>query len=152
MVDLAFAIPAALVLATTLKGGSRNIAAVALAVLAVPWIPAWTTKKLFLASLFVVAVILLRLRLKAPVAIVTFTAIAVTIYLFELAPPPPLAATSALFPPGALVQQAWQEYVARLGAATPLWTAIKMPTWIALGALIAAALGALRSRRSVQQQ
>jgi hypothetical protein len=148
MVDLPFAIPAALVLATTLQGRSRNIAAVALALLAVPWIPAWITKKLFLASLFVVAAILLRLRVKAPLAIGTFTAIAATMYLFELAPPAPLAATSALFPPGALAQQAWQEYVTRLGAATPLWTAIKLPSWIALGALIAAALGALRGGRS----
>jgi hypothetical protein len=151
MVDLAFAIPAALVLATSLEGRSRNIAAVALALLAVPWIPAWTTKKLLLASLFVVAVILLRLRLKAPLAIGTFAAIAVTLYLFELAPPAPFVATSGLVPPGALAQQAWQEYVTQLGAATSLWTAIKLPTWIALGALIAAALAALRSTRSAPQ-
>jgi hypothetical protein len=152
MVDLPFAIPAALVLATTLEGRSRNIAAVALALLAVPWIPAWTTKKLFLASLFVVAAILLRLRVRAPLAIGTFTAVAATMYLFELAPPAPFVATSALFPPGALAQQAWQEYVTQLGAATPLWTAIKLPSWIALGALIAAALGALRVGRSVPQR
>jgi hypothetical protein len=151
MVDLAFAVPAALVLATTLEGRSRSIAAVALALLAVPWIPAWTTKKLLLASLFVVAVILLRLRLKAPLAIGTFAAIAVTLYLFELAPPAPFVATSGLVPSDALAQQAWQEYVTQLGAATPLWTAIKLPTWIALGALIAAASAALRSTRSTLQ-
>jgi hypothetical protein len=117
----------------------------------VPWIPVWITKKLFLVTLFVVAVILLQLRCRAPIAIATFSAIVVTIYLFELAPPAPLVATSALFPPDALAQQAWQAYVTQLGAATPLWTAIKLPTWIGLGALIAAAVGALRAPRSAPQ-
>jgi hypothetical protein len=151
MVDLAFAIPAALVLATGAPGHSRNVAAVALALLAVPWIPVWITKKLFLATLFVVALLLLRLRLKASLAIATLVAIAVTIYLFELAPPAPLTATSALFSPGALAQEAWQEYVTRLGAATPLWIAIKVPTWIALGALVAAAIGTPRVGRRTAQ-
>jgi hypothetical protein len=151
MVDLAFAIPAVLVLATSGPARSRNVAAVALALLAVPWIPVWITKKLFLATLFVLGAILLRLHLKAPLAIASFVAIAATIYLFELAPPAPLAASSALFPPDALAQQAWQAYVSRLGAAAPLWLWVKVPTWLAFGALVIAALGALRAPRGAFQ-
>ena len=69
MVDLPFAIPAAAVLACTLRGNLKAIAVVALCLLAVPWIPVWITKKLFLIALFVVAALLARLRAGAAVSI-----------------------------------------------------------------------------------
>jgi hypothetical protein len=142
MVDLAFAIPAALVLATSLEGRAKNVAAVALCLLAVPWIPVWITKKLFLASLFVVAVILARLRVGAPVAIATFASIAATIYLFELFPPAALVAATGTFGGGELAQRAWADSVARLGGASPAWIAVKVPTWLALAGVLAASFRA----------
>ena len=61
MVDLSFAIPATLVLAV-LSAGRPGVSPRSLCLLAVPWIAVWITKKLFLAALFVVATLLLRLR------------------------------------------------------------------------------------------
>ncbi len=146
MVDLSFAIPAALVLATGLKGRLQDASAVALCLLAVPWIAVWITKKLFLASLFVVAVLLVRLEVTPAISIATFSAIAAAIYLFELVPPaafPTIATKQPL--PGDLAQEAWRERVAQLGGNTPAWFAIKLPTWAALAGMLAIALAALRT-------
>jgi hypothetical protein len=139
MVDVAFAIPAALVLATSLRGAPRTVAAVALCLLAVPWIPVWITKKLFLATLFVLAALLLRLRAGVPVSVTTFLSIAVAVYLFELFPPPAFAASTGVFAAGDLAQRAWGDSVARLGAAGPAWFVVKVPTWTALAALLTVA-------------
>jgi hypothetical protein len=148
MVDLAVAIPAALVLATQLRGRARVVAAIALVLLAVPWIDVWIMKKLLLATLFVVAAILLRLRLGAWVAGTTFVAIAVALYLLELRPPPPFPmAPMPAVAAGDLVQCAWSSEVAVLGSADPLWFVVKLPTWLGLGGLVAAALAGLRARR-----
>lgn len=138
MVDLSIAIPAALVLATNLRGRQRTIAALAVAFLAVPWIGVWITKKLFLASLFVVAALLWRLRVGAVVALVTLGAVAVTIYLFELSPPAPfsLMAATPSFGPDALAQDAWRATVAAIDDPSPLWLLIKLPTWTALAAIL----------------
>lgn len=149
MVDLPFAIPAALVLATSLQGRARQLAVVALALLAVPWISVWITKKLFAAALFVVAVILLRLKPGAAVSVGVLFAIAATIYLFELFPPAALTAVTAkAFADGALAQEAWSDYVARLGHGDPAWFLIKLPTWTALCGMLAACLVALRTSRT----
>jgi hypothetical protein len=146
MVDLALAVPAALVLATNLQGRSRNLAAIALVLLAVPWIDVWITKKLFLATLFVVGAMLLRLRVGAAISAGTFAVVAVVIYLFELWPPAALAATTVeSFAPNDLAQEAWGAYVSRLGNANALWLAIKVPTWLALGGVLAASLTALKN-------
>jgi hypothetical protein len=147
-VDLALAIPAALVLATNLQGRSKTIATVALCLLAVPWIPVWITKKLFLATLFVVAAILVRLRTATPVAITSFAAIALAIYLLELAPPAPLvAATVGAFSPNDLAQRAWRAYIGELSNPNLGWLAVKVPSWLALAALPFASLRALREQR-----
>ena len=133
MVDLPFAIPAALVLASSPQVRVRRIATVALCLLAVPWIPVWITKKLFLATLFIVAAILLRLRAKAALGVATFVAIACAIYFLELAPPAPLIAlTPAGIAPGALAQNAWRAWVEALPEASLTWLLVKIPTWIAL--------------------
>ncbi|HVN68286.1 MAG TPA: hypothetical protein VMU38_01345 [Candidatus Binatia bacterium] len=142
MVDLGFAVPAALVLATSLRGRAKSIATVALCLLAVPWILVWISKRLFLATLAVVAGILLRLRTGAATAVATFACIAVAIYLFELAPPAPLVSATAAVPASALAQQGWADYVAHLGAASGTWFSIKVPTWIALAGIVLAALAA----------
>ncbi len=146
MVDLAFAIPAALALTVSLQGRARDAAVIALCLLAVPWIPVWIAKKLFLATLLVVAALLLRLRPGVAVAFATFAAIAVAIYLLELFPPAPFAATTAAVAANALAQTAWADYVAQL-AGSPAWFAVKLPTWIALAGIVAATLAALRRRR-----
>jgi hypothetical protein len=149
MVDLAFAIPATAVLTVALDGRARDLAVVALCLLAVPWIPVWIAKKLFLATLFVVAALLLRLRAGTAVSIGTFVAIAASIYLLELAPPAPLVATTiGNFAPNDLAQSAWSVFVGQLPAAAPTWLIVKLPTWIALGAMLAAGLMALRAPRA----
>ena len=144
MVDLPFAIPAALVLACSLQTRWRSVAIVALCLLAVPWIPVWITKKLFLACLFVVAALLVRLRAPVTVAAATFAAVAATIYALELAPPAPLIArTPAGITPFDLAQTAWRAWVDALAQASPAWLLVKVPIWFALIALLAAAAGAL---------
>ena len=148
MVDLAVAIPAALVLATQSHGRARILAAVALVLLSVPWIDVWITKKLLLATLFVVAAMLLRLRVGTAVAGTTFAAVAIALYLLELRPPPPFAlAPTPLLAPGDLVQRAWSAEVAALGQPDPLWLVVKLPTWLGLGGVVAAAFAVLRPRR-----
>jgi hypothetical protein len=146
MVDLAFAIPAALVLAWSLEGWKRSLAAVALCLLTIPWIPVWITKKLFVATLLVVALLLLRLRIPVGVAAASFAVIVACIYLLELFPPAPLVATTpGPFLPTDLVQRAWGAYVAALGDGGPLWLVVKVPTWLGLGGVFAAALATTRN-------
>ncbi|HLY02070.1 MAG TPA: hypothetical protein VKR56_06185 [Candidatus Cybelea sp.] len=139
MVDIAIAVPAALVLATYSRAASRTIATLALCLLAVPWIDVWITKKLFLSSLFVVAAILVRQGLAPAISVGAFTAIAVAIYCFELRPPAPFSALTAIAArPGDLAQQAWRAYVVALRTAPMPWLAIKLPTWAALCGLLVA--------------
>ena len=146
MVDLAVAIPAALVLASSLRGAPRTAAAISLCLLCVPWIDVWITKKLFLASLFVVAALLVRLQIDPAASITTFGVVAATIYLFELHPPAPLVALTGgmAFRAGDLAERAWAAYVAALQTTSGAWLAIKIPTWAALTTLLAAALRAVR--------
>ncbi|HEY6326425.1 MAG TPA: glycosyltransferase 87 family protein [Candidatus Cybelea sp.] len=140
MVDLPFAIPAALVLAFALRGNARQIVAVALCLLAIPWILVWITKKLFLASLFVVVALLLRVRTKTSVALATFGAVGAAIYLLELAPPAPLVATTpGTFAASDLASAAWTAYANALPHASLTWLAVKVPTWAGLIATIVAA-------------
>ncbi|MBV9027828.1 MAG: DUF2029 domain-containing protein, partial [Candidatus Eremiobacteraeota bacterium] len=138
MVDLAVAIPAALVLAVVLPARTNLAAALALALLAVPWIPAWITKKLFLAVLGVVTLLLWRLRVAAAPLAMGVGAIALVLYALELFPPAPLAGqTAGRFAPSDLAQSAWAAYVAQLGHPSALWLVVKIPTWIGLGTLLA---------------
>jgi hypothetical protein len=138
--ELCFALPALLVYAWVARGKLQIAAAIALCALSIPWILVWGEKQLFLASLFVCAVILLQLRLDARVTLVTLAAFAVLIYLFELQPPHlPVPATALRsYPPNSLVQNAWRDYTEGRSTKDPLWFAIKMPTWLALLAGLAA--------------
>lgn len=153
MVDLSFAIPATMVLATSLRGRSRELAVAALCLLAVPWILVWISKRLFLASLFVVAALLWRLRANLALGLALFVGVATSIYLLELAPPAPLVAiTPGTFAAGDLAQTAWRAYVAQLGAASITWLAVKIPSWVALAAMVASAVAVLRSERVAPRQ
>jgi hypothetical protein len=144
MIDVAVAIPAALVLAIALRGRARIVAALAVALLAVPWIAVWIGKKLFLATLFVAAVVLMRLRAGAAIAIAALAAIATVVYAFELNPPPPFPSSVAIanFSPNDLAQIAWGAYVSAIGNPALGWLLIKLPTWAALLALLGAAWSA----------
>lgn len=151
MVDLPFALPAALVFATHLRGRAKAAATVALCLLAVPWIPAWIAKKLFLASVFVVAALLLRLRAGALLGAATFASIASAVYVAELFPPPPLLGTTGIVYAGDLAQRAWAEYVASFNSTSVGWIAIKLPTWIALICLVVLSVGVARSAPRLPQ-
>jgi hypothetical protein len=148
MIDVAVAIPAALVLAVALRGRARVVAALAVALLAVPWIAVWIGKKLFLATLFVVAVVLMRLRVGAAIGVAALAAIAVVVYAFELNPPPPFPSAVAIasFSPSDLAQIAWGAYVSAIGNPAVGWLLIKLPTWAALLALLGAAGSAAAQR------
>lgn len=144
--ELCLAIPALLVLASATRGRSRIVCALALCVLAVPWILVWGSKQLFLASLFVCAVILVGLRIDLRVTILTLFVIAATIYTFELHPPslPVVRAAAQSYASNPLVQDEWRYYAEQRASSDPLWLAIKIPTWVAL---IAALLVAARRAR-----
>lgn len=146
MVDLAFAIPAAIVLTASLRGTARTFAIVALCLLTVPWIPVWIIKKLFLVTLFVVGALLARLRAPAIPGSALFLAIVVAIYLLELAPPAPLLATTiGSFSDTDLAQRAWSAYVEQMGRGSVTWVLVKLPSWIALASLLAACSTAVRA-------
>jgi hypothetical protein len=148
--ELCFAIPALLVLASATRGISRAVLALALCALAVPWILVWGAKQLFLASVFVCAVILLQLRIDLKVAVPSLCMIALAIYAFELHPPrlPVVRAAPQAYAASALVQDEWRYYAQQRATGDPLWLAIKVPTWAALLAGILVAARSLR-RHSV---
>ncbi|MBV8149421.1 MAG: DUF2029 domain-containing protein [Candidatus Eremiobacteraeota bacterium] len=143
MVELCFAIPAALVFARWGRGALQVIAVAALCLLAVPWIIAWSVKKLFLASIFVCALLVYRLRVPSAAGIAIVAAIAAALYLLELRPPVLPVPVVSPVAAAALVQSEWQTFVRTLDTHDPLWLTVKLPTWCALAALfiIASALG-----------
>lgn len=142
--ELCFALPALLVLSVSNRGRARTVTAVALCILAIPWIALWGFKQLFLASLFVCAIILLRLEIGIRPAVATLAAIAVVIYLFQLHPPhlPTPVSASHVYAPAELTQREWRDYTDARSTNDPLWFAIKIPAWAALlaGLAIAASL------------
>jgi hypothetical protein len=148
--ELCFALPALLILAVGTRGRVRDVAALALCVLAVPWLLVWGAKQLFLASIFVCAAILLELGIDLPVAFGFLCLIAATIYLFQLHPPHlpvPTASTWHAYLPNDLVQKEWRDYTEARSTHDALWLAIKLPTWAALiAALAIAARCGLQSR------
>lgn len=148
VIELCFAIPAALIFACFSQGLRRSIAASAVSLLTVPWIAAWGVKKLFLAAVFVTAALLYRLRVIPAVAVGVTALIAATLYLFELHPPwlptaPSLAATS--YASQALVQTEWRSVAQSLDAHDPFWLAIKLPGWCGLAAIFILGLSEYRS-------
>jgi hypothetical protein len=155
VVELCFAIPAALVLAISAPQRWRTVAAAALALLTVPWIAVWSVKKLFLASVFVMAALLYRLRASRALAITTVLVAAALMYGMEWRPPllptpPSLPATS--YASGALVQTEWHAIVNVLDVHDPLWLLVKVPAWCALTALFVAALSIVRESKAMTER
>ncbi|HEX3458032.1 MAG TPA: glycosyltransferase family 87 protein [Candidatus Baltobacteraceae bacterium] len=140
--ELSFALPALAVLAVATRGAARAVLAAALCALSVPWIAVWGMKQLFLASLFVCAVILAALRIQRWAAMGIFCAAAVTIYAFELHPPhlPTPTAIIRQYPPGEFAEVAWRDYTAARASDDPLWVLIKVPAWAALLATLTVAV------------
>jgi hypothetical protein len=140
--ELCFAIPALLVLAIGFDGIRQTIFAFALCVLSVPWILVWGSKQLFLASICVCFVILLRLRIDPRATAAFLLIVAAGIYFFELHPPhlPVPTISHRLYAPDVLVQQEWRDYARERGTHDILWLAIKLPTWAALLVAVVTAL------------
>jgi hypothetical protein len=145
--ELCFALPATLVIACVTRGTFRSVAAIALCVLSVPWIPAWGMKQLFLASIVVCAAILASLRIGRWLALATVTVLAATLYAFELRPPhlPVPVRSPSVYAADDLVQREWRDYTDRRASRDVGWFAIKIPTWAALIAVLAIA-AALKPR------
>ncbi|HZZ01215.1 MAG TPA: glycosyltransferase 87 family protein, partial [Candidatus Baltobacteraceae bacterium] len=85
-VDICFAIPAALVLATKADGRARAVAAAALCLLAIPWILVSHLQHFFLLSVFIFAVILWRLHIPVLPAVATLAATSLALYVLQLHP------------------------------------------------------------------
>lgn len=151
--ELCFALPALLVLAAGSRGRAQSVFAAALCIVSIPWILVWGMKQLFLASMFVCAVILLGLRVERWSAWLIFGAIGIALYLFELHPPhlPVPAAMTQSYPAAALAEAAWRDYTARRSSSDPLWFAIKIPVWAALVATVTVVLSVERRSRPVQE-
>jgi hypothetical protein len=149
--ELCFAIPAALVFATTLTGGLKTVSAAALCALTIPWLLVWGIKKLFLASLLVCAVLLVRLQIQPLVTIGLLTGFAGTMYAFELFPPhltSPLQIVQRMYSASDLIQVELQNYTEQLQTHDFGWFAIKLPSWAALAGLLAVAFRVIRERAS----
>jgi hypothetical protein len=149
--ELCFALPALLILTIATHGWERVVAALALCLLSIPWILVWGMKQLFLAALFVCAVILLRARIELRIAAVALCVIAAAIYAFELHPPhlPVPHAALQSYASNALVQTEWRNYTQARSTRDPLWLAIKLPAWSALlAALVIATRCGLRFPRA----
>ncbi|HEY2476794.1 MAG TPA: glycosyltransferase 87 family protein [Candidatus Cybelea sp.] len=132
--ELCFAIPALLIMAPMARGVSRVALALALCALAIPWLLVWGSKQLFLASIFVCVIILLRLQIGMRIAFGSLCIIAAIVYALELHPPHLPVPTASLRPYAAseLVQDEWRSYAGSRSSSDPLWIFIKLPTWAAL--------------------
>lgn len=153
--ELCLALPALLVLAVHVRGTARTAFAIALCLLAIPWIAVWGIKQLFLASLFCVAVVLWRLRIARWPAVGAFAFVALCIYAFELHPPhlPVPASLPQTYLPTTLVQDEWRVYAEQRSTEDPLWFAIKFPAWLALlASLTVAAVTFERERHSTSER
>ncbi len=146
VVELCFAIPAATVMAVTLRGWARNASAAALCALMVPWIALWSLKKLFALSLLLCTLLLVRLQVEAFFAAGTLVALAAAMYAFELRPPvlPDAFGAAYRFDPNGVVQTEWAAFVESLRTTDRSWLAIKVPVWAGLVTMLATAAAALR--------
>jgi hypothetical protein len=150
VVELCFAIPAAAVLAVSLRGWARNASAAALCALMVPWIAVWSIKKLFALSLLLCMLLLVRLQIEAFFAFGTLVALAAAIYAFELRPPvlPDTFRGAYRFSASDLVQTEWRAFVESLRTRDRSWLAIKVPVWAGLVTLLVTAAAQVRRRRN----
>lgn len=151
VIELCFAIPAALVLARYAPGVWRSVAAIALSILAIPWTLVWGFKKLWMASVFIVAALLYRLRVPAAAGVTAVIAIAAAIYVLQRNPPwlPSAAPNSAAsYPPGTLAQVEWGDVAGALDDRDPLWIYVKVPAWSALAAILIVGIAVAKGGRA----
>lgn len=146
VVELCFAVPAALLMSVSLRGWMRSTSAAALCALMIPWIAVWSIKKLFALSILLCVVVLVRLQIDPLVAAGTIAALAAFIYALELHPPtlPDAFRAPFRFPADGIVQIEWRAFVESLRTSDPLWLIVKLPAWGALAALFAVAVARLR--------
>jgi hypothetical protein len=140
VVEMCFAIPAALTFALYAPGWWRRLAIVATAVLAVPWVLVAGIKKLWLASVFVVTACAYCLRAGVWTTVAMVFAFAGGIYWLELNPPQlphPAPLAVGAFAPNSLLQIEWHAVIAGLETHQPLWLISKLPVWCALMAVFA---------------
>jgi Glycosyltransferase family 87 len=155
--ELCFALPAALTLAIASQGNLKAAAAAAVCVLSVPWIAVWGIKQLFAASLFLCALILVRLRIDLRITVVTLACIAAAVYAFELRPPHlpvPVQPAQTVYAPTEIAERAWRDYTEQRSTRDFLWLAVKLPTWLALLGLLSIAFmtGVRRDQRSIGER
>ncbi|MBV8154321.1 MAG: hypothetical protein JOY98_07870 [Candidatus Eremiobacteraeota bacterium] len=147
MVDLCFAIPAALVFAATLRGRRKVAASLALSLLSIPWVWVWSIKKLFLASIFVAAAILLRLEMPWMVVVPALLALCGAMYGLELHPPTlahALRPSPSAFPADSLSEPAYRVFIEQVRSGDPRWVLVKVPAWTALVTLLGLAIDVAR--------
>lgn len=146
MVEMCFAIPAAVAMAVSLRGWQRNASAAALCVLMLPWIQLWSIKRLFALSMLLCVLLLARLQIALPFAAGTLAVLAALIYGFELRPPalPDAFRASLRFPPDTVVQDEWRAFTQTLRTPDRGWLAIKIPIWCGLATLFAVAVARAR--------
>lgn len=144
--EICFALPAALVFATALRGNAKNLAAATVCILMVPWVAVWATKKLFLASVLACILVLLRLALPSGFIAVFSAVLALSIYAIEFRSPnlPLVPRIGPHVPPGGLAELQWRAFTERLATRDFRWFAIKLPTWGALTAILALCVAKVR--------
>lgn len=155
-VEIAAAIPGALLLTTILEGRARIVAALGLAMLIIPWNPGATGNvanvPLALAAAFVATALALE-RTAAPLRSAALVTLALGIYLAAIPPataaPPPLPARPAAIHPDDLASRGWTMFV----LSSSVWphedvqhVMLKAPQWFGLLLTVGAALSAARVR------
>jgi hypothetical protein len=154
VVEMCFAIPAALTFALYAPGWWRTLAILATAVLAVPWILVAGIKKLWLASVFVVTATAYFLRAGVWTTMAMVFAFAGGIYWLELHPPQlphPAPLAVGAFAPNSLLQIEWHDVIAGFDTHQPLWLLSKLPVWCALATVFAIGIR-IAYGRTVQSQ
>jgi Glycosyltransferase family 87 len=155
-VEIAAALPGALLLCTILEGRARVVAALGLAMLIVPWNPGATGNvanvPLALAATFVATALVLE-RTSAPLRSAALVTLALGIYLAAVPPatraPAPLPARPASIHPEDLSSRAWTMFV----LSSSVWphedvqhVMLKAPQWLGLLLTAGAALTVVRVR------
>ncbi|HYZ17383.1 MAG TPA: glycosyltransferase 87 family protein [Candidatus Acidoferrum sp.] len=149
-VEIAAAIPGALLLCTILEGRARLAAALGLAILVIPWNPGATANvanvPLALTAAFVATALALE-RTGAPLRAAALVTLALGLYVAAIPPgtsaPPPQPARPEAIHPDDLSSRAWTMFV----LSSPVWphedvehVMLKAPQWGALLLTIGAAL------------
>jgi hypothetical protein len=155
-VEIAAALPGALLLCTILEGRARIAAAVALAMLIVPWnagaIGNVSNVPLALAAAFVATALALE-RTAAPLRIAALVMLALGVYIAAIPPgtsvPPPQPARPSAIRADDLASRAWTMFV----SSSSIWPhedvqhlMLKAPQWLGLLLTVGAAFSVVRVR------